>query len=215
VIFGLQAGVKRNPGIPLALGAALLFGASTPLAKLALSSADPLLVAGLLYLSSGIGLFAVRSIRFGQTTETPLSRADFPWLAGAIFAGGVVGPALLMLGLMNTPASAASLLLNLEAVATATIAWIAFRENVDQRVGAGFALITFGAVFLSLPRAGEFGLSSGALLIAAACLCWGIDNNLTRKISGSDPSQIAMWKGLVAGAVNIGLALTLARNCLP
>lgn len=207
--------MKRKPGILLALGAAVLFGASTPLAKLALSSASPLLVAGLLYLSSGIGLFAVRAIRFRQTTETPLSRADFPWLAGAILAGGVVGPALFMLGLMNTSASAASLLLNLEAVATAAIAWIAFRENVDRRVGAGFALITLGAVFLSLPRTGELALSSGALLIAAACFCWGVDNNLTRKISGSDPSQIAMWKGLVAGAVNIGLALTIGAKLPP
>lgn len=215
MIFGFEGRMKREPGILLALGAAVLFGASTPLAKLALSSASPLLVAGLLYLSSGIGLFAVRAIRFRQTTETPLSRADFPWLAGAILAGGVVGPALFMLGLMNTSASAASLLLNLEAVATAAIAWIAFRENVDRRVGAGFALITLGAVFLSLPRTGELALSSGALLIAAACFCWGVDNNLTRKISGSDPSQIAMWKGLVAGAVNIGLALTIGAKLPP
>jgi drug/metabolite transporter (DMT)-like permease len=204
--------MRRDPGIPLALGAALLFGASTPLAKLALSSADPLLVAGLLYLGSGIGLSVVRSIRSGQTAETPLSLADLPWLAGAILAGGVVGPALLLLGLMNTSASAASLLLNLEAVATAVIAWIVFRENVDTRVGAGFALILLGGVFLSLPPEGDFALSNGALLIAAACLFWGIDNNLTRKISGSDPSQIAMWKGLVAGAVNTGLALAIGAK---
>jgi drug/metabolite transporter (DMT)-like permease len=204
--------MRRDSGIPLALGAALLFGASTPLAKLALSSADPLLVAGLLYLGSGIGLSVVRSIRSGQTTETPLSLADLPWLAGAILAGGVVGPALLLLGLMNTSASAASLLLNLEAVATAVIAWIVLRENVDKRVGAGFALILLGGVFLSLPPEGDFALSNGALLIAAACLFWGIDNNLTRKISGSDPSQIAMWKGLVAGAVNTGLALAIGAK---
>jgi drug/metabolite transporter (DMT)-like permease len=207
--------MSRNPGIPIALGAAVLFGASTPLAKLALSSADPLLVAGLLYLGSGIGLFVVRSIRSGQTMETPLSRTDLPWLAGAILAGGVVGPALLLLGLMTTSASAASLLLNLEAVATAAIAWIVFRENVDKRVGAGFALILLGGVFLSLPPKGGFALSEGVLLIAAACLCWGIDNNLTRKISGSDPSQIAMWKGLTAGAVNSGLALYTGAKLPP
>jgi drug/metabolite transporter (DMT)-like permease len=144
--------MSRNAGIPIALGAAVLFGASTPLAKLALSSAHPLLVAGLLYLGSGIGLFVVRSIRSGQTTETPLSRTDLPWLAGAILAGGVVGPALLLLGLMATSASAASLLLNLEAVATATIAWIVFRENVDKRVGAGFALILLGAFSFHYPQ---------------------------------------------------------------
>ena len=199
--------MSRHPGILIALGAALLFGASTPLAKLALSSAHPLLVAGLLYLGSGIGLAVVRKIRSGKAVETPLSRVDLPWLAGAILAGGVVGPALLLLGLMTISASTASLLLNLESVATTAIAWIVFRENVDKRVGAGFALIVFGSILLSLPQEGGFTLSHGALLITAACLCWGIDNNLTRKISGSDPSQIAMWKGLVAGFVNTGMAL--------
>jgi drug/metabolite transporter (DMT)-like permease len=204
--------MSRKPGILIALGAALLFGASTPLAKLALSSANPLLVAGLLYLGSGIGLFVARTIRSGQRTETPLSRADLPWLAGAIVAGGMVGPALLLLGLMTASASTASLLLNLEAVATAAIAWIVFRENVDKRVGAGFALILLGGILLSLPQEDRFAFSDGALLIAAACLCWGIDNNLTRKISGSDPSQIAMWKGLAAGAVNTGLALATSAK---
>ena len=211
-MFGFERRLRREPGIPLALCAAVLFGASTPLAKVAISSANPLLVAGLLYLGSGIGLFIVRSNRSGRAPETPLSRADLPWLGWSVLAGGVVGPALLLLGLMNTSASAASLLLNLEAVATAALAWIVFRENVDKRVGTGFALILLGGVFLSLPPEGGFVLSEGALLIAAACVSWGIDNNLTRKISGSDPSQIAMWKGLVAGFVNISLALAIGAK---
>ena len=200
----------RHRGILSAFGSALLFGASTPLAKLAVSSADPLLIAGLLYLGSGIGLAIFRMIRAGtltKRTETALSRTDLPWLAGAILAGGVAGPAFFLLGLLTTQASTASLLLNLEAVATAAIAWVVFLENVDKRVGAGFALILLGGILLSLPQEGGFAISGGALLIAAACLCWGIDNNLTRKISGSDPSQIAMWKGLAAGVVNTGLAL--------
>jgi drug/metabolite transporter (DMT)-like permease len=207
--------VNRHRGILSALGSALLFGTSTPLAKLAVSSADPLLVAGLLYLGSGIGLAISRSIRAGALTkraETPLSRADLPWLAGATLAGGVAGPALLLLGLLTTQASTASLLLNMEAVATAAIAWVIFRENVDKRVGAGFALILLGGIFLSLPQEDGLPISGGALLVAAACLCWGIDNNLTRKISGSDPSQIAMWKGLIAGIVNTGLALAMGAK---
>lgn len=205
----------RNPGIPGALAAALLFGASTPLAKLALSTAHPVLVAGLLYLSSGAGLAIMRwvSAAAGATrAETPLSRSDLPWLAGAIFAGGVAGPALLLLGLQTTSASAASLLLNLEAVATAAIAWMVFRENVDRRIAAGFAFILAGGVFLSLPHGGGVAVSGGSLLIVAACFCWGMDNNLTRKISGSDPAQIAMWKGLVAGTVNTGLALAMGSR---
>lgn len=206
--------MKSTPrgGITSAMLAALLFGASTPLAKLAISTADPVLIAGLLYLGSGFGLAVLRAIRsssgIGQT-ETPVSWNDVPWLAGAILAGGVAGPIFLLLGLMTTPASAGSLLLNLEAVATAVIAWIVFRENVDRRILFGFVLILFGGILLSLPERQSLAISSGSILIAAACLCWGIDNNLTRKISGSDPSQIAMWKGLVAGMVNTGIALAL------
>ncbi|HEY5954754.1 MAG TPA: EamA family transporter [Terrimicrobiaceae bacterium] len=204
--------MHRYSWIAIALVAAWLFGASTPLAKLALSSANPILVAGLLYLGSGIGLALIRFMRSSARRETPLSRADLPWLTGAIVVGGMAGPALLLLGLRVTPASTASLLLNLEAVATAGIAWLVFRENVDRRVGIGFALILLGGVALSLPQGDQPSLTKGALLIAAACLCWGIDNNLTRKISGSDPSQIAMWKGLTAGAVNTGLALAAGSH---
>lgn len=207
-----------NRGIVYALGAALLFGLSTPLAKLAISTASPMLVAGLLYLGSGVGLALVRWWQGARgdgraRRETPLSGADGPWLAGAILAGGVVAPVLLMLGLMDTPASTASLLLNLEAVATAGIAWVVFRENVDRRVALGFAAILLGGVVLSLPGGGgELGLTRGALLVAGACVCWGVDNNLTRRISGSDPSQIAMWKGLVAGSVNTTLALVMGAR---
>ena len=207
------AGVNR--GILYALMAALLFGLSTPLAKLAIQAAPPLLVAGLLYLGSGIGLALVRRIRVArgiEFREAPLVRADLPWLAGAILAGGVIAPTLLLFGLLSTTASAASLLLNLEAVATAVIAWVVFRENVDRRVGLGFAAILLGGILLSLPHGNDLRLSFGALLIAGACLCWGIDNNLTRKISGSDPSQIAMWKGLVAGGVNTALALLMGAK---
>ncbi|MGA7884036.1 MAG: DMT family transporter [Terrimicrobiaceae bacterium] len=207
--------VHRHRGISSALMSAVLFGASTPLAKIAVSSADPIAVAGLLYLGSGIGLAVLRTVRaesLTKRTETPLSRADLPWLAGATLAGGVVGPTLLLLGLLSTQASTASLLLNLEAVATAAIAWLIFRENVDMRVGTGFMLIILGGILLSLPPDGGIAISGSALLIAAACLAWGIDNNLTRRISGSDPSQIATWKGLTAGFVNIGLAFAMGAK---
>ncbi|MGH8047697.1 MAG: DMT family transporter, partial [Chthoniobacterales bacterium] len=166
------------------------------------------------YLGSGVGLAIVRRVRSSSApaAETPLTRADFPWLFGAILAGGIVAPALLLFGLMSTSASSASLLLNLEAVATAVIAWVVFRENVDRRVATGFVCILLGGVLLTLPTGGNAGFSTGALLIAAACVCWGIDNNLSRKISGSDPSQIAMWKGLAAGATNTSLALAIGAK---
>ena len=204
--------MKLPPAILSALFAALLFGASIPLAKLTLHSANPLLVAGMLYLGSGVGLAFARMLNRGRRVEAAIPRDALPWLLGAILTGGVVAPVLLLLGLMTTSGSAASLLLNLEAVATALIAWVAFRENVDRRVAIGFVCIFIGGVLLSLPRDGGVAFSGGVLLIVAACVCWGIDNNLTRKISAGDPSQIAMWKGLVAGVVNCGLALGLGAK---
>ena len=209
--------MDRRNGVLSALLAAVLFGASTPLAKLALSTADPILVAGLLYLGSGVGLGLVRAAfpARGRRAETPLSRADLPWLIAAILAGGVTAPALLLVGLSTTFASTASLLLNFEAVATACIAWIVFQENVDRRVAFGFLCIFLGGMLLSLPRGDGMSIAGGELLVVAACLCWGIDNNITRKISGRDPMQIAMWKGLAAGGVNFGLAIAMGAKLPP
>ncbi|GLS86040.1 hypothetical protein GCM10010873_10140 [Cypionkella aquatica] len=125
--------------------------------------------------------------------------------------GGMLGPLLLMLGLARTSAATGALLLNLEGLATMAIAWAVFRENVDRRLLVGAAAILCGAVLLSWNGQG-FRLDTGGLLIAAACLCWGIDNNLTRKLSAADPVQIAMIKGLVAGSVNFALALWLGAT---
>ncbi len=198
------------PGVPIALASALLFGASTPLAKALLADLPPFLLAGLLYLGSGIGLLLVGRVA-GRSGEAPLRRADLPRLAAAVLSGGVAGPALLMLGLAATPASTASLLLNLEGVLTIAVAWVAFRENVDLTVGIGAAAILAGAVLLSWQ--GEVGGAGwGAVLIAAACLAWAIDNNLTRGLAGADPIAIAMIKGLAAGVVNVAIALAFAAH---
>ena len=197
-----------HTGIALALLSAILFGASTPFAKLLLGAVDPWMMAGLLYLGAGAGLAAVHASRASlrlRAAEAPLRRSDLPWLGLVILTGGVGGPLLLMLGLARTSAASASLLLNLEGLATMAIAWLAFRENVDRRLLVGAAAILAGAATLSWQ--GSASLDTGAVLIAGACLCWGLDNNLTRKLSSADPVQIAMLKGLVAGAVNLALAL--------
>jgi len=200
----------RFGGVGLALAAAALFGASTPLAKLMLGGGiDPWLLAGLLYLGSGLGLavlHGVRRARGGPPAEAPLRRRDLPWLALVVLFGGVAGPILLMVGLAATPASTASLLLNVEGLATMVIAWVVFRESVDRRLLAGALAILAGAALLSW-QGGPAGVGLGALAILGACLAWGIDNNLTRKLSSADPVEIAMIKGLVAGAVNLGLAV--------
>ncbi|MFT4096113.1 MAG: EamA family transporter [Rhodoblastus sp.] len=198
-----------SPGVPLALGSAILFGASAPFAKLLLGTLDPQMLAGLMYLGAGGGLALIHVGRTAlglEASEAPLRRADTPWLAAVVLFGGIVGPLLLVLGLQRTSAASGSLMLNLEALATMGIAWVVFRENVDRRLLTGAAAILGGAIVLSWQGSGA-ELDIGGLLIAGACLAWGVDNNLTRKLSSADPVQIAMIKGLAAGAVNIALAL--------
>ncbi|GAB3627629.1 EamA family transporter [Pandoraea terrae] len=200
-----------------ALLAAALFGAATPLAKTLLGSISPFMVAGLFYLGSGIGLAAVIVARrlkrsdARDSSDSRIQRGEIPWLAGAIVAGGVAGPALLMLGLSTTPAATSALLLNLEGVFTALIAWVVFRENVALQVFLGMVTIVAGGVVLSW-QPGASGVPLGAWLIAAACVCWAVDNNLTRKVSTNDAMVIACLKGLVAGPVNLAIALLLGGH---
>lgn len=197
------------PGVPLALASAALFGVSAPVSKLLLGAVTPQLLAGLLYLGAGIGLTAIHVGRNAvglPAPEAPLRRGDLPWLAAIVLFGGIVGPFLLMLGLNQTSASSGSLLLNLEGLATMGIAWLVFRENVDRRLLLGAFAIVAGAIVLSW-NGQAVRFDAGAGLIAAACVAWGIDNNLTRKLSSADPVVTTLIKGLVAGAVNVSLAL--------
>jgi drug/metabolite transporter (DMT)-like permease len=197
----------RQPAVAASLAAALLFGAAAPLSKLLLAHTSPWLLAALLYLGSGCGLALLRRVRRRPAVRLP--RGELRWLAGAVLAGGVAGPVLLMLGLANLPASQASLLLNAEAVLTALIAWLVFRENVDRRVALGMLAIVAGGAVLAWPQQGAQGPGLSALLVLAACAAWAVDNNLTRKVSLADASWLAMVKGLAAGATNLVLALAL------
>jgi drug/metabolite transporter (DMT)-like permease len=204
-----------HKGVGYALLAAALFGASTPFSKMLVGEFAPVALAALLYLGSGIGLlawFSLRELSSGarHAAGAGLVWSDLPWLAGAIVAGGIAGPVLLMFGLALTPASSASLLLNLESVFSALLAWFVFKENFDRRILLGMALIVLaGVLLLSLEQAPEGGLPWGALAIVAACGCWAVDNNLTRRVSAGDALQIAGIKGMVAGAVNLAIALAL------
>jgi drug/metabolite transporter (DMT)-like permease len=196
----------RGMTVLYALISAALFGLATPLAKLLIGDVDPAMLAAIFYLAAGLGLGLFRAaIPHG---ETPLARRDLPWLAGAILVGGVGGPILMMLGLARAEASMASLLLTLEGVATALLAWFVFRESFDRRVAAGLGCIIVGAAVLAWQGNPLGGGVSGPILIVGACICWGVDNNLTRKIANADPVQIAMLKGLCGGPVMLAIAIT-------
>ena len=142
-----------------------------------------------------------------QARERALGRHDWPWLAGAIAAGGILGPLLLMAGLARTDASTASLLLTLEGAATALMAWFIFQENFDRRIAIGMLCLLAGAAVLAWSGAPTLRSTLGPLAIIGACIAWGLDNNLTRKISLADPLQIVELKGLIAGPVNVALGL--------
>ena len=199
-----------KPGIAYALLGAAMFGVSTPIAKLLVGEIGPLTLAGLLYAGSGLGLGSWLMLRrwLKLPARSGLAAGEYKWLAGAVFSGGVLGPVLLMFALSASSASTVSLLLNLEGVFTALLAWLVFKENFDRRVVLGMVLIVCGGALLSWPT-GNLSTSLPALAVVGACLCWAVDNNLTRKISAGDPVQIAGIKGLAAGAVNLCAAAAL------
>jgi len=203
-----------------ALASAALFGFSTPAAKVLLGSIHPAVLAGLLYCGAGFGVAVLRRIRRGASAnrgsaEAALTRRDAPWLAAAIFCGGIVGPILLMIGLTRTEAATASLLLTLEGAATALLAWFLFHESFDRRIALGMLFLLAGAAILSWPGIPTFDNLLGPLAIAGACVAWGLDNNLTRKVSLSDPLQIVQIKGLVAGPISLLFGLWAGGSVPP
>lgn len=203
-------GALRNVGVRACLVSALLFGAGAPTAKLLLGTTSPWLLAGLLYAGSGVGLGLFRLVR--RAPRVRPARADLAPLAGAILAGGIAGPVLILLGLSHLPASGASLLLNAEGVFTAALAWFVFKENFDRRVAVGMLAIVAGAVVISVPAGLQFGSIWPSLAILGACLAWGIDNNLTRKIALTDATWLAAVKGVIAGPVNLTLAFAVGAT---
>lgn len=206
-----MTGTRRlNPGIAAALAAAMLFGLSTPLAKALLGTVSPWMLAGLLYLGSGIALAVWRLAHHQHGGH--LARGEVWPLLGAIGFGGVLAPVLLMVGLTGMPASGASLLLNAEAVVTVLIAWLVFHEHVNRRTMVGFALILAGVLVLTWPRQASFGGLWPALALLGASLCWALDNNLTRGVTSAEATWLAMVKGLVAGSVNLTVALLLGST---
>src|SRR5262249_24745107 len=175
-------------GIVGGLGWAGWLGASRPAAKALLGVVHPVILAGLFYCGAGIGIALLRAaaapvVNAPAARQQPLARQDYGWLAGAIALGGIAGPVLLMLGLARTPAATASLLLTMEGAATALLAWFVFHENFDRRIALGMACLVAGAATVSWSGTPTIESFAGPLAIIAACVAWGIDNNLTRRVS--------------------------------
>lgn len=192
----------------LALAAAILFGASTPASKALLAGLSPLQLAGLLYLGAGIGVIPLVLRERARRVRARWSGTTRARIAGAVVFGGMLAPALLLFALRVSPAGSVSLLLNLELVATALIGVLFFREQLGRSGWMGVIAAVAAGALISF-EGGTPGLIAGALA-AGACVCWGIDNNLTALIDGISPAETTMWKGLVAGTTNLALGLALA-----
>ena len=199
-----------------ALLAAGLYALSAPLSKLLLGEMMPRMMAALLYLGAGLGMACVAL--FGKSTgvasrEQPLAKSDWPYIA-AMIALDVLAPILLLMGLNMTTAANISLLNNFEIVATSVIALLLFKESITGRLWMAIAVITAACMILSVEDAGSFSFSIGSLYALLACLCWGLENNCTRKLSLKNPLQIVVIKGIGSGAGAFGIAALLQETAV-
>lgn len=200
-------------GIFLAVLAAALYAVNAPFSKILLEYVPSTMMAGLLYLGAGLGMGVVALIRKGTGTdsEEKLTRAELPYTAAMIILD-IAAPICLLFGLSMTTAANASLLNNFEIVATALIALCVFGERISPRLWAGIAFVTFSCVLLSFEDISAFRFSAGSLFILLACVFWGIENNCTRKLSGKDPLQIVLLKGIFSGGSSLALGLIIGER---
>lgn len=202
---------SSRPAVLCAVGAAALYALNTPFSKLLLGDVPPRMLAALLYLGAGSGMLLVRffdRIAGRVRLEPPLTRRDLPYTAGMV-ALDIAAPIFLMTGLSETTASNAALLNNFEIVATALIALLLFREPISRRLWLAIALVTLASALLSFEDASSLSFSRGSPLVLLACVCWGIENNCTRRISGRDPLEIVIVKGFGSGLGALCVALLL------
>lgn len=199
------------------MSSAALFGASAPLSKRLLPHVDVLVLAGLLYLGSGLGLTLARmaGLLDRRATDQPLTRRELPWVAGIVFFGGLCGPALLLFGLTRVSGVTGSLLLNLEGVFTAVLAVWAFGDRLSFREGAAIALVLAAASVISYQPGQLGGHWIGVAAVSGACLCWGVDNNLTQRLSACDPVRLVQIKSFTSGPVNLAVGLARQRVLPP
>lgn len=207
----------KNIGVIHAFIAAFLFSASAPLSKILLSGISPIMLAGLIYLGSGIALLAIKGFRKLLKIDKSgrkFEKKEILFLAGSLATGGVFAPIILMLSLKSTPAATASLLLNFECVSTTILAFLFFKEEIGRKIWTSVLFITIASILLTVDLKGGWGFSIGAFGIIAACILWGLDNNFTRNISEKDPLIIVGIKGVGAGIISIGIS-QINHNPIP
>jgi drug/metabolite transporter (DMT)-like permease len=205
---------KTKKAIVFALLAAVLYALNVPLSKLLLSEIRSTVMAGLLYLGAGAGLFIVAFIQKivgHKTKEQPLSKKDLPYTLAMIFLD-IAAPVCLLYGLSRTTAANVSLLNNFEIVATSLIALFVFKEAISKRLWVAIFLVTVSSILLSFEDLRSFSFSVGSVFVLLACVCWGIENNCTRKLSAKNPLQIVVVKGFCSGAGSLMIGLCIGQT---
>jgi drug/metabolite transporter (DMT)-like permease len=209
--------MKKNGSVAIgyAFGAAALYALNVPLSKYLLRFVTPTMMAALLYLGAGLGIGILYLVRFRKTdSETKLTKEELPFTLGMILLD-IAAPIFLMMGLKTSSPESASLLGNFEIVATSLIALVLFSEKVSKRLWIAIALITLSTMVLSFESSKSLSISTGWLFILAACLCWGLENNCTRKLSSKSTAQIVTLKGLFSGLGSLIIALLLGESLPP
>lgn len=205
--------MKQGKSVFFAILAAALYAISSPFSKLLLEKIPPTMLASLLYLGAGAGLFIVGIIQRktgAVKKELPLTRKELPFIIGMVVLD-IAAPILLMIGLTTTSAANASLLNNFEIVATSLIALLIFKEAISKRLWTGIILITISSALLSLEDINVFSFSSGSVFVLLACVCWGFENNCTRNLSSKNPLEIVVIKGFGSGIGSIVIAAVIGE----
>lgn len=205
---------KYSQGIFFAVLAAALYALNAPFSKILLEYMPPTLMAGFLYLGAGLGMAVIaliRKINHTENSENAMTKQELPSVIAMIVLD-IAAPIFLMLGLMTTTAANASLLNNFEIVATAVIALCFFREKISPRLWAGILFVTVSCAILSFEDITSFSFSGGSLFILLACLCWGIENNCTRKLSSKDPLTIVLLKGIFSGGASAVIGFIIGER---
>ena len=201
-------------GIFLAALAAALYAINAPFSKILLTYMSPTLMAGFLYIGAGLGMCVIAAFRAGRerfNSSERITRDDVPYVLAMIILD-IAAPIFLLLGLSYTTAANVSLLNNFEIVATALIALMVFKERISARLWLGIGFVVFSCAILSFEDISSFDFSIGSVFVLLACICWGIENNCTRRLSSKDPMQIVLLKGIFSGMGSIIIGLCIGER---